>query len=54
MLRTFNNIEDYVISATHGNIGHIKDVYFDDETWCVRFLIVETGTLGLPDKELLV
>ncbi|WP_259395455.1 hypothetical protein [Shewanella sp. SR44-4] len=24
MLRTVNNIEDYVISATDGNIGHIK------------------------------
>jgi uncharacterized protein YrrD len=46
ILRTVNNIEDYVISATDGNIGHIKDVYFDDETWCVRFLVVETGTLG--------
>jgi len=44
MLRTVKHMEDYVISATDGNIGHVKDVYFDDETWCVRYLVVDTGT----------
>ncbi|WP_434926295.1 PRC-barrel domain-containing protein [Shewanella sp. HL-SH2] len=53
MLRTVKNLEDYVISATDGNIGHIKDVYFDDETWCVRFFVVETGT-WLSRKQVLI
>lgn len=53
MLRTVKNIEDYVISATDGNIGHVKDVYFDDETWCVRYLVVETGT-WLSSRKVLI
>jgi sporulation protein YlmC with PRC-barrel domain len=44
MLRTVKNMQDSVISTTDGNIGHVKDVYFDDETWCVRYLVVDTGT----------
>lgn len=53
MLRTVNNMEDYVISATDGNIGHVKDVYFDDETWCIRYLVVETGT-WLSSRKVLI
>jgi hypothetical protein len=53
MLRTVKNMEDYVISATDGNIGHIKDVYFDDETWCIRYLVVDTGT-WLSSRKVLI
>lgn len=53
MLRTVKNMEDYVISATDGNIGHVKDVYFDDETWCIRYLVVDTGT-WLSSRKVLI
>lgn len=53
MLRTVKHMEDYVISATDGNIGHVKDVYFDDETWCVRYLVVDTGT-WLSSRKVLI
>jgi sporulation protein YlmC with PRC-barrel domain len=29
--------------ATDGEIGKVKEFYFDDETWVVRYLIVDTG-----------
>jgi hypothetical protein len=29
--------------ATDGGIGHVKDFYFDDEAWVIRYLVVETG-----------
>jgi sporulation protein YlmC with PRC-barrel domain len=53
MLRTVKNMQDYVISATDGNIGHVKDVYFDDENWCVRYLVVDTGT-WLSSRKVLI
>jgi sporulation protein YlmC with PRC-barrel domain len=43
MLRTMKDLEGYAIRATDGDIGQLKDVYFDDERWVVRYLIVETG-----------
>ena len=43
MLRGTTDLEGYAVQATDGMIGHVKDVYFDDEKWVVRYLIVETG-----------
>lgn len=31
------------IVARDGNIGSVKDVYFDDERWAVRYLVVDSG-----------
>ena len=44
MLRTTNDLIDCTISATDGCVGRIKDCYFDDQTWVVRYLVVDTGT----------
>lgn len=44
MLRTINDLEDSAIRATDGNIGHVKDAYFDDEAWVVRYLVVDAGS----------
>ena len=43
MLRSMKSMENYAISATDGVIGHVKDFYFDDAAWVVRYLVVETG-----------
>jgi len=43
MLRNINDLIGYSIQATDGTLGHVKDVYFDDERWVVRYLVVETG-----------
>jgi hypothetical protein len=37
------SMEGYAISAPDGVIGHVEDFYFDDATWVVRYLVVETG-----------
>jgi uncharacterized protein YrrD len=31
------------LEATDGELGHVKDFYFDDKTWEVRYLVVDTG-----------
>ncbi len=53
MLRTLNDYENCAIGATDGHIGHVKDLYFDDHTWVVRYLIVDTGS-WLSDRQVLI
>lgn len=44
MLRNIKDIEGFAIGATDGVLGHIRNFYFDDESWVVRYFVVETGT----------
>ena len=53
MLRKTKDLEKYVIKATDGEIGHVKDFYFDDDTWVVRYLVVDTGA-WLSHKKVLI
>lgn len=32
------------LSASDGDVGHVKDFYFDDRTWAVRYVVADTGT----------
>ena len=43
MLRTLKELHDYAIGAVDGDIGRVKDLYLDDETWVVRYLVVDAG-----------
>ncbi|CAN5295574.1 PRC-barrel domain-containing protein [soil metagenome] len=43
MLRNLKDLHGYSIRATDGDIGKVKDFYFDDERFTVRYLVVETG-----------
>jgi hypothetical protein len=43
MLRNTTDLEGYAIGATDGTIGHVKDFYFDDDAWVIRYLVVDTG-----------
>jgi len=42
-LRNAKDLLGYSIRATDGEIGHVADLYFDDERWAVRYLVVDTG-----------
>lgn len=53
MLHDMKKLENYKISATDGEIGQVKDFYFDDDKWTVRYLIVETGT-WLSSRKVLI
>ena len=53
MLRNVKNLESYAIRATDGIIGHVKDFYFDDEAWVIRYLVVDTGT-WLSSRKVLI
>ncbi len=43
MLQNINHLIGYRMSATDGEIGEVKDFYFDDVTWTIRYLVVKTG-----------
>jgi uncharacterized protein YrrD len=32
------------IQTVDNAVGHIKDLYFDDQSWVIRYLVVDTGT----------
>ncbi|MDQ2916375.1 MAG: PRC-barrel domain-containing protein [Pseudomonadota bacterium] len=53
MLRSMNDLEGYAIRATDGDIGHMKDFYFDDTAWVIRYLVVDTGT-WLSSRKVLI
>ena len=53
MLRSTHDLEKYAIKSTDGEIGQVKDFYFDDDTWVVRYLVVETGSWFSSKKVLL-
>jgi uncharacterized protein YrrD len=43
MLRKVKDILGSTIRATDGDIGSVRDLYFDDHEWSVRYMVVETG-----------
>lgn len=43
MLINAARLEGLAIRATDGDLGSIEEFYFDDETWALRYLTVNTG-----------
>lgn len=43
MLRSMNEIQGYQIEAVDGDLGNVDEFYFDDQTWTVRYMVVDTG-----------
>jgi len=44
MLQNTKELYGHKLTASDGEIGHVKDFYFDDKTWVVRYLVADTGT----------
>jgi hypothetical protein len=53
MLHNMKKLENYAISATDGEIGKVKDFYFDDDKWTVRYLVAEAGS-WLASRKVLI
>jgi hypothetical protein len=43
MLRNVKDLLGFSIGAADGIIGTVKDIYFDDSAWVIRYVVVETG-----------
>jgi hypothetical protein len=44
MLHSVKKLDGCRILATDGAIGTVKEIYFDDEQWVVRYLVLDTGS----------
>jgi len=53
MLRSLNKLIGYRVEASDGEIGTVRDFYFHDDTWTVRYLVVDTGN-WLPGRLVLL
>ena len=43
MLRSVNDLKGFTIGATDGEIGRVEAFYFDDTSFTIRHLVVDTG-----------
>ena len=53
MLRDASELKGFAIRATDGELGTAEQFYFDDDSWAVRYLTVETGS-WLNDRQVLI
>ena len=44
MLKSVKQTYGDKLEASDGEIGHVKDFYFDDRPWVVRYLVADTGS----------
>ena len=43
MLRSVKDVRGVTVGASDGDIGRVDDLYFDDERWGIRYVVVDTG-----------
>ena len=53
MLRIVKEFYGAKLGASDGEIGHVKDFYFEDQDWAVRYVVADTGS-WLPGQQLLL
>lgn len=51
-LRTAHEVEGYDIEARDGGIGHLEDFIIDDQTWTIRYVVVDTSNWWFGRKVL--
>lgn len=52
-LRSTHDVRNHRIQAKDGEIGHVEDFIIDDETWAIRYLVVDTRNWW-PGKKVLI
>ena len=52
-LRSTHEVSGYHIQAADGAIGHVEDFIIDDETWAIRYLIIDTQNWW-PGRKVLI
>lgn len=52
-LRSANEICGYRVHAVDGDSGHVDDLVVEEETWAVRYMVLDTGN-WLPGKKVLI
>jgi len=53
MLRRARELTDYKLGATDGDIGKVREFYFNDQSWTIRYLVADTGN-WLSERQVLI
>ena len=53
MLRSIKEMYGSKLGALDGEIGHVKDFYFDNQDWAIRYLVADTNS-WLPGRQVLI
>ena len=53
MLRSLKELKGYRLHATDGELGDVRDFYFDDVHWTIRYLVADTAR-WLPGRRVLL
>jgi hypothetical protein len=44
MLQNIKELYGYKLAGSDGDVGQVKDFYFDDKNWVIRYLVADTGS----------
>jgi|ERR1017187_8306476 sporulation protein YlmC with PRC-barrel domain len=53
MLQSIKQLYGNKLGASDGDLGHVKDFYFDDRNWAVRYVVADTGN-WLSGRQVLI
>jgi hypothetical protein len=53
MLIEAKTLQGYKLESLDGEIGQVKEFYFDDRHWAIRYLIADTGS-WLTGRQVLI
>ena len=53
MLNKARTLKGYKLHSLDGEIGKVKEFYFDDQHWTIRYLVADTGN-WLPGRKVLI
>ena len=54
LIMSLNDLLNYRIETENGKIGCVRDYYFDDLEWTIRYLVVDTSTWLENGREVLL
>lgn len=53
MLHKAKTLKDYTLNSLDGEIGKVREFYFDDQHWGIRYLVADTGN-WLTGRQVLI
>ena len=53
MLNKAKTLKGYKLNSRDGEIGEVKEFYFDDRHWAIRYLVANTGS-WLTGRQVLI
>jgi hypothetical protein len=53
MLRSAKELHKCTVRAVDGDVGYVRDLYFDDDTWTIRYVVVDGAALS-PRRNVLI